>query len=449
MSLVKKQVSNGIFILLLIWSVALVAAPMASEKRLQQLEIQWQQMQQDIQQLKQDVNIIQHQNQAVESVPQLQQRITDLENYAVQLYNVLSKLQKQYDKTELEVTQLAASARNQPNITLYGTFAIDKKRHEATIFDAQSVELVFSGQPHQKISYFTEFEFERAATVGGGRGGEVLVEQAYLDLQLFDWMSSRTGVILIPFGNIEENHYTPIRETISKTLTAYALAPSDWFDNGTGLTGQVKVNKDWLLFYQTYLTTGLGSDISATGLRGTRQGFGVDNNNNKAFSLDVSLKFASMLNMGWSFYQGAYSDDGKEDITGWSSDFIFEWKALKLSGEYMRMNVDRAEGTTAKMDGLYLRSSYEISQYFKPLWSGTLFPDAKLHYIMQYDWVNIENPYTLEVKDNKEQRYTLGFSYRPDHRLVLKLNYEYSKASGLRILRGNAKSWLASMGYIF
>jgi seryl-tRNA synthetase len=143
------------------------------------------------------------------------QRLANLEAYAVQLNDVLSEVKEQIEENTDEVARISKIQQTKPNIGVYGTITAAKAENQNSIIDGQSFELVISGQPHKRISYFTELEFERAATVGGSRGGEVLLEQAYTDFQVNSWLNFRGGILLVPFGNIERDHYAPLREVIS------------------------------------------------------------------------------------------------------------------------------------------------------------------------------------------------------------------------------------------
>jgi len=112
-------------------------------------------------------------------------------------------------------------------------------------------------------------------------------------------MNFRGGIVLVPFGNIERDHFAPLRDVISKPYTSFALAPSDWTDNGFGINGRFNVSENWLADYQAYVIAGLDSGLSTTGLRAARQGFGIDNNNNKAIAAKIRLQNTSGLTLGF------------------------------------------------------------------------------------------------------------------------------------------------------
>ena len=409
---------------------------------IKQLESGFASLQQQINQLKSDMgpNV-----SATNS-----KRLANLEAYAVRLNEVLTELQDNVEENTTEVSRITKTQQSRPNIGVYGTITAGKVNGQDSIIDGQSFELIISGQPHKRISYFTELEFERAAAVGTQRGGEVLVEQAYTDIQLNSWMNFRGGILLIPFGNIERDHFSPIREVISPPLTSYAIAPGSWSDNGFGVNGRFNLSDSWIADYQAYAIAGLDSNITSTGLRSARQGFGVDNNNNKAFAGKISLQNTSGFVLGLSYYKGAWNDSSSKDISGFNIDMDYKYKWFEILGEYTDMDVEQEIGSSTHLDGYYIRNLISLNNLLPNHFLGDDFPHAHLSFVTQYDEVTIENFYDVTQPDNYERRITLGLRLQPTPSVVLNINYEDANARGPdRILRGNDELWIFSLGYVF
>lgn len=377
-------------------------------------------------------------------------RIANLEAYAVQLHDVLTEVQQQVSETNTTIERVSDAQDKQPHLGMYGSIAAGKTSGENSVIDGQSFELILSGQPHERLSYFAEIEFERAAEVGGKRGGNILLEQAYTDFSINTSLNVRGGILLVPFGNIERDHYSPLREVISTPLTSYALAPSDWTDNGFGVNGKYNLPDDWVADYQLYVIAGLDSNISSVGMRDARQGFGEDNNSNKAVTGKVSFQNSEGQTIGFSLYRGAWDDSSNHFITGINMDFDYRWKWLDFTGEATRMMIEREGNGQAYMDGFYVRSIASIDYFMPDNWLSSDLPHAELQLVAQYDQANIENVFDPGAKDNWEKRVTLGVRVLPLSEWILNFNYEYSKAGGPdTILRGNANTWLMSMGFVF
>lgn len=345
----------------------------------------------------------------------------------------------------------AASAARQREIAIssYGAVNFGQRSGLDSIIDAESFELVLSGQPHERISFFSELEFERAAAVGAERGGEVLVEQAYVDMMLNDNLSLRAGVVLVPFGNNEADHYAPLRDVIYRPLSSRLISPSDWTDNGFGLVGHRELGANWQLDWEAYLIAGLDDRIGRNGLRDARQGFGEDNNDDKALAGHLTLRNNNDLGIGLGIYSGAYDDAGEQRLTGWGLDFNWRHEGWKFAGEYLHMRAERAEGGAATQYGGYARAGYDIDRWFDADWSGASFPDARLSLVYEYDYVSVEDLTSVAGLVERERKHVLGLRYEPDHSWILKLNREWSDASGRALVNGDADGWAVGIGFVF
>jgi len=337
-----------------------------------------------------------------------------------------------------------------PQLTVYGTFTATAPEGEDSVFDATSFELVLSGRPHTRLGFFAEVEFEQAAAVGGGRGGEIKMEQAYASYTISPLMNLRAGVLLVPFGNVNVDHYAPNRDVISKPLVSYAVAPSDWTDNGLGFYGNALVGDAWSFDYEAYVIAGLDADISALGLRAARQGFGVDNNDDKAVAARIAWNRAGWLEMGWSGYRGKFDDEDRLRMTGWALDAFFERGRLRMTGEYNHVGAEQPSGPDAVFEGYYARLVLDVTPpALHRGGHGRDFPSSRLDLVAQYDDVRITGPLGGTLVTNKERRYTLGLNYRPSHHWVLKLNYERSEASAAALQKGDFRGILTSIGFLF
>ncbi len=383
---------------------------------------------------------------------------------AQMLKGALSTVESSSDELEAERQELADAVRSATAITealseagrrrtqvsAYGTFNVIDQQGQNSVFDAEAFELVLSGQPHDRLGFFAEIEFERAATVGGSRGGEVLLEQAYATYTLSPAANFRAGVLLMPFGNFNADHYAPNRDVISKPIVSYVVAPSDWTDNGFGLYGSGVAGGAWSFEYETYLVAGLDADVTALGSRAARQSFGTDNNDNKSIVAHLAFNRAGALALGLSGYSGKYDDADRLALTGWAVDGFFEHRRLRLTGEYNRFDAEQSSGPAAVLAGYYGRLVLDVTTpRLHRGWHGRAFPTSRLTLVAQYDHVRLEGPFGGSSVSNSERRTTFGLNYRPSHYWVLKLNYENSKATAATLQKGDFRGYLASVGFQF
>ncbi len=334
------------------------------------------------------------------------------------------------------------------SISTYGQIVGFKRSDENSVLDAESFELVLSGQPHERISFFSELEFERAAGVGGPRGGEVAVEQAYVDYSLNDVLAVRAGVILVPFSNNDADHYAPLRDVIARPLSSRLIAPSAWSENGFGVVGQNNISEQWQLDWEAYLVAGLGTDQGGFGLRSARQGFGLDNNNNKAVVAHATLRRGDALGLGLGVYNGAYDAAGERNLRGFGLDFIWYPAPWKLSGEYLHMRGERSVDT-GTLKGGFVRVGYDLDTLLPSNWAGKFFPDAKFALVYEYDYVSIADLTSVLGLAQSESKHLLGFRYQPDKSWNLKVNREWSSASGPALVNGSGQTWLIGIGFVF
>ena len=380
----------------------------------------------------------------------LLKRIEGLESEVGEMRRQLAASREELELAWESLDAETEAQQRRTHVTVYGTLRAENFEGEDSLLDGEGFELVLSGRPHPRLGYFAEIEFERAASVGGERGGEVLVEQAYASFSILPWLNLRAGVMLVPFGNYIIDHYAPIRDVISKTLVSDVIAPSDWTDNGLGFEGSLALGGVWALGYETYLVAGLADDITSIGTRAARQGFGEDNNNNKAVAGRFSLNRGGNLEIGLSGYNGKYDDDSKYALAGWAVDSTFISGPWMLTGELDLFRADRPTGSDALLRGYYGRIGRDIAtSWLRRGRHGKSFPEARLSAIVQYDEVRIEDPWTDPTGVNKEARTTFGLNYRPTHQWVLKVNHESSRGEGETLRRGTAKGWLMSIGFVF
>ncbi len=416
--------------------------------RVQALEGQLRQLQATVEALRRDLDAS-RQQLATDTVAAFEARLQALAAQLAELRQQLEAEAAERQRTAQQADQLAEAEAHRTNLTVYGDFQATSYQGQDALFDAKAFELVLSGRPHARLGFFAEVEFERVAGVGGERGGEVVVEQAYANLAFHPALNLRAGVLLVPFGNVNIDHYAPQRDVISKPLTSYVIAPSDWTDNGLGFYGRVPLSEAWRLSYETYAVAGLSSQIDATGTRAARQGYGVDNNSNKALVGRAALNRLGALELGLSGYTGKYDDANRQRLDGWAADGLLRVGFLRLTGEYNWMRADGAPHADTLMRGFYARAVLGFGRHLlpKPLTHDFAMPEWAA--VVQYDQVTLEGSADRVPLRNRERRTTFGLNYRPTPQWVLKLDYELNDAEGQPLVSGDADGWLGSIGFVF
>lgn len=381
---------------------------------------------------------------------ELASRIAALEARQGRIEAELARVAEDLKQTGDALDQVSEGDRKRPTLTVYGTLQAMKYQRQDSTLDAEAFELVLSGRPHPRLSFFAEIEFERAASVGGPRGGEIVLEQAYVSYTFAQLLSLRTGVLLVPFGNVNVDHFAPLRDVVRKPLVSYAIAPSDWTDNGLQVSGRRLLGSTWLLEYEAALIAGLDSHVTSVGTREARQPFGVDNNDNKAAVARFAIKRSATFETGISGYTGNYDDADQRRLRGWAADLRAEIGPFRVTGEFDHFTADRGPEPSSDLTGYYVRASYDLKGGFLKKLAKD-FDEPRLSLVGQYDWARVDgpNPANGIFQRNRESGVTLGMAYRPARQWVLKINHESNRQSNQALDRGALKGWLGSVGFVF
>jgi len=386
---------------------------------------------------------------APETTSQALDRATALEAQLARLELELQKLEAEQRTTADAANRLSEAESRRPSLGVYGVLNFVEYEGTNSILDGHAFEIVVSGRPHPRLGYFAEIEFERAAGVGAERGGEVVLEQAYANYRFWEALNLRAGVLLVPFGNVNIDHYAPIRDVISKPIVSYIVAPSDWTDNGLGFFGRQLVGNSWLLDYEAYVVAGLGEPIDAFGTRNARQGYGVDNNDDKALVGRLTFNRLGRFQLGLSGYTGKYDDGNGLRLNGWAVDSLALLGPLKLTGEYNSMTGDGGPEPDARLRGFYVRAVLEFGRELLSMSIARGFDAPKLQLVFQHDDVKTEGRLGDGFGRNRERRYTVGINFRPSEQWVLKVNREWNSTENQPLVHGDRDGWLGSIGFVF
>lgn len=139
-----------------------------------------------------------------------------------------------------------------------------ENRNNGTL-DVHRMVLFFGYNFSKRTQFVTEVEVEYAK--------EVWIEQLFLQHKLNDYMSLKTGLLLIPMGIINEYHEPATFNGVERPLIDNKIAPSTWREIGIGLTGSILPAS---LKYQVYMVNGPSGYDGAAGLfngnNGVREG---------------------------------------------------------------------------------------------------------------------------------------------------------------------------------
>lgn len=291
------------------------------------------------------------------------------------------------------------------------------------------------------ISFRSELELEHSLLEAGEEeGGEIALEQAYVDLRFKRALGVRAGIMLVPVGIINPIHEPPTFNGVERPNVERNIIPTTWRESGIGIYGQSENG----FSYEAYVMAGLdASGITSGGIRGARQSAFESSTDN--FALTGRLEYQPNLNLkvGTSYFFSDLSTNYVygDDMKG-TTFHLFEGHAIyqnqgfeaRLLGVYSlitevnQLNSTFGNSAGENQYGAYLELAYDLLRL------GNLDTEQQLNlfgrgevYDSQYSTINvIDNP------ENERYEYTFGFTYKPTAKVAFKADYQLLQSAGIR-----------------
>ena len=182
----------------------------------------------------------------------------------------------QSEVQEASMGRIAKAAKKFEKITLGGYGELHYQDVEkdsgsnSRSMDAHRYVLFFGYDFTDKVRFRSEFELEHglvADTADGSNGGEVELEQMYIEMDHNDNLTSRVGVMLIPVGILNENHEPPTFYGVERNEVEKYILPTTWWGGGAQLV--YKMNNG--VTVEAMVHEGLKVDSDKGYIRGGRQ----------------------------------------------------------------------------------------------------------------------------------------------------------------------------------
>ncbi len=253
----------------------------------------------------------------------------------------------------------------------YNKLEPDKGGEDFNEIDFHRFVLFFGHEFNDDVRFFSELEVEHTGVEADGDplGGEVELEQAYIDFDINDKHTARGGLFLVPAGILNETHEPNTFYGVERNIVETNIIPSTWWEAGGGLYGQLGNG----FSYDLALTSGLAvptSGGSAYRVRSGRQKVSQAEANNPAYTGRIKYTGMPGLELAATLH---YQDDLTQGVgePGTSSDgLLFETHAIWQKGPfalralYAQWNLDGEAAEALGRDkqiGWYLEPSYKIS----------------------------------------------------------------------------------------
>lgn len=287
-----------------------------------------------------------------------------------------------------------------------------------------------------RLAFRSEVEIEDAKVEGGTPGGEVSVEQAYLDYRLGARVTLRTGLVLPPVGIINETHEPPTFNGVDRPGFDHDVVPTTWRELGLGVVGTVPGGAG--LAYRVYLVNGLLAEgfSASEGIREGRQEGRQARFVNP--SLTGRLEWARPgWKVGASFWYGGSADTNRAVGTGafaapvtlLSADARYENGGLAARAVVANISVGDAQAINAayggsvgsRIAGGYLEVAYDLLHVLAPASSG------KLNAFVRHERYDTQADVPLGVTRDRSlarRLSTFGLAYKPTWNTAFKGDYQ-------------------------
>ena len=291
----------------------------------------------------------------------------------------------------------------------------------------------------EKLAVRSELELEDAKIEGGEAGGEVALEQLYLDYLISPAFTMRAGLVLPPVGIVNEIHEPPTFNGVDRPTFDQAVIPTTWREIGVGAVGAVPGSSG--LSYRLYLMNGLKAAgfTAASGIRGGRQEGREATFANP--SVTGRLEWARPgLRLGGSFWYGGSANQDSLLGTGAfdnavalvSADARYDVGPFMFRGVVAHISVADADAIDAvyatqvgsRIAGGYIEAAYNVLSALAPASAQRL--NAFLRY-ENFDTQAGVPPGVVKDETLARRITTFGLSYKPIYNVVFKGDYQLQR----------------------
>ncbi len=299
--------------------------------------------------------------------------------------------------------------------------------HENISFEFRRFNIFFFSPIASNIKLTSELEFEHGTE-------EIKLETALVDVDLFEELTLRAGILLSPIGKFNISHDSPRNEFNDRPLVSTQIIPSTLSEAGFGPLGSFYPFEGHRFTYEMYLVNGFTDGVILAGdgtsiPDGRPEFFEEDNNGNLAATGRIAWLPDFGLELGASFHTGAYNTfvkdgltvDEKRNLTLLALDGEYRFGDFAFQGEYAHASVDVPASLVGlyaqKQQGLYGQATYDLFHGVLPQ-----FPRSKLLVGVRYDQIDLD----ADVFGDDTRRITVVTNLRLVPETVIKLDYQHS-----------------------
>jgi hypothetical protein len=359
----------------------------------------------------------------------------------------------------LLLTSATAHSQVEPKTTLGGYGELHYNEPDGSrrgMLDFHRFVLYVAHNFTEKISFRSEIEIEHTLIEAGEpEGGEVSIEQAFIDYHISDRFGVRAGILLPPVGLINLYHEPPTFNGVERPSVERIIIPTTWRESGAGIYGNLADG----LAYQLYVVAGLKAEgfSASSGLRGGRQSAFESNPANPSVTGRIDYSPLTSLFLGGSFFVGSSAADehevGNAMVSLWSGDvrYTFENFAFRAVGAFgtigdaEKINATFGGSVADRIYGYYAEGAYNML----PFLCGDT--EEELNVFARYERYNTQASTTgfLPLNQHNRTDVVIGLTYKPTFNVAFKFDYTFFNNSINTGAFRNTKQLNLGVGYYF
>jgi opacity protein-like surface antigen len=358
---------------------------------------------------------------------------------------------------------MSGAAAGSTTIGGYGEIVLNNYRDPAKKDEADLKRFVlFIGHKfNDRLRLVSELEIEHAKV--DKDGGEVAMEQAYIEYGINNKMNARAGMMLMPLGITNETHEPPTFYGVERTEVESRIIPSTWRELGIALQGEAIEGLEY--------NAGMSTSPDASKYKDASKGFRDMRTSGRQapasdFGVFAALNYRGVpgLLLGGSVFSGNTAHNGNGTtvetalmgvdarLTVWDLHAKYSVRDLDLQALY-------AEGTLADTDKINTAVAVSGTNKAAPKKFFGWYGQAAYHVwksgdldvapFMRYERYNTQQEVDLSVAGNSidpknnETVTTIGVNVKLHPQVVLKADVQNYKAD-------NSKDRVnLGLGYMF
>jgi hypothetical protein len=303
---------------------------------------------------------------------------------------------------------------------------------------------------NENLAFKSEVEIEHTK-LEGGEGGELAIEQAFLDWHFCSSIGLRAGILLPPVGIINQIHEPPTFNGVERPNVDRLIIPATWRESGAGIVGSPGEG----LNYQLYVVAGLKAEgfDGANGIRGGRQEALESSPMNPSLTGRLDYVPFPGLKVGGSFFfgntTGGDSALGSGTLALFAGDVQYTIDQLSLRaegamesiGDAGRINAAFGNDVADQIYGYYIEGAYDMMSFLAPE------SEYKLSPFIRYEKYNTQSKVTGFTANPLYDRndVTIGATLKPTYNTAFKIDYQFLNNAA----DANAKVFNVGVGYSF